>query len=430
MEIENKITGRIKPLHGVDCAPYSPMAGKSQNFIKKFFDYGKFPFCRLHDCCGFYGGAYFVDVPNIFRDFDADETKEENYDFYYSDEYISAIVSTGAKIVYRLGVTIEWGSKRYTSVPPKDFHKWARICAHIVKHYNQKWAEGFEFGIDYWEIWNEPENPPMWTGTKESFFDLYRVASKYLKAEFPDLKIGGYGSSGFYGAFRENATDFQKSFVPYFTDFLSMVKKQNCPLDFFSWHIYTDDTSEIVKSALFVRETLDKNGFNNTESHLNEWNYGAEGGGFDKMDTLYGAAFIASALIAMQSIPVDAAQYYCASYEARYNGLMNIRSLKYSPVMHVMNAFAKLYENGNELFVRKKEDDPFVLASADGKTVRSLISCYRCEKKEFVLKASDDCEVYRLKESGFEAITFRNENGSICLPCHSDEVYYVTRKIG
>ena len=110
--------------------------------------------------------------------------------------------------MYRLGVTIEWGSKKYSCNPPQDFAKWARICEHIIMHYNKGWANGFEYGIDYWEIWNEPENPPMWTGTKEQFLELYKVSSKYLKEKFPEIKIGGYGSCGFYAHFRPNMSDF------------------------------------------------------------------------------------------------------------------------------------------------------------------------------------------------------------------------------
>ena len=62
----------------------------------------------------------------------------------------------------------------------KDFRKWTEICAGIVRHYNCGWANGFKFGIKYWEIWNEPENPPMWDGTRQEFFELYRTASLRL----------------------------------------------------------------------------------------------------------------------------------------------------------------------------------------------------------------------------------------------------------
>ena len=122
MLITDKIQASVKELHGVNCAPYNKRAGANQTRIKNVFEYLGTPRSRLHDCCGAWGGTYFVDVPNIFRDFDADETKPENYDFHYSDEYITAIIESGATVVYRLGITIEWGSKKYTSI-------WARFLA-------------------------------------------------------------------------------------------------------------------------------------------------------------------------------------------------------------------------------------------------------------------------------------------------------------
>ena len=84
--------------------------------------------------------------------------------FAFTDAYLKPLVEAGCKIFYRLGVTIEnnWKIKAYNIYPPKDFAKWARICEHVVRHYNEGWAHGFKWGIEYWEIWNEPENLPMW----------------------------------------------------------------------------------------------------------------------------------------------------------------------------------------------------------------------------------------------------------------------------
>ena len=190
VNFENVI-GNIKPMHGVCCAPYTQFGGKEQPIIQKFFKEGNIPYCRLHDCCGTYGGTYFVDISNVFPDFDADENDPASYDFYYTDEYIRAIQVSGAEAYYRLGETIEWGSKKYTSNPPKDYEKWARICEHIVMHYNEGWADGHHYNLKYWEIWNEPENPGLsqWTGTMEEFFELYKVASKHLRNRFPKIKI-------------------------------------------------------------------------------------------------------------------------------------------------------------------------------------------------------------------------------------------------
>ena len=98
MLITDKIIGKVKELNGVNCAPYGKRGGSNQTKIEEVFGYCGITRSRLHDCCGSYGGSYFVDVPNIFRDFDADENDPKNYDFYYSDEYITAIINTGAKI--------------------------------------------------------------------------------------------------------------------------------------------------------------------------------------------------------------------------------------------------------------------------------------------------------------------------------------------
>ena len=74
----------------------------------------------------------------------------------------------GTKVFFRLGQTIEHGPKKYGALPPKDFAKWARICEHVIRHYNEGWgvdkewttlnvAWSNQFNIVYWEIWNEPD---------------------------------------------------------------------------------------------------------------------------------------------------------------------------------------------------------------------------------------------------------------------------------
>ena len=417
----------IKELHGVNCAPYNKRAGNDQTRVKNFFKYLGSPRSRLHDCCGTYGGTYFVDVPNIFRDFDADENDPKNYDFHYSDEYITAIIESGANVVYRLGVTIEWGSKKYTIYPPKDFKKWARICEHIVRHYNEGWANGFNYGIEYWEIWNEPENPPMWQGTKEEFFELYKVASTHLKACFPNIKVGGYGSCGFYAVFIEGMNDFYKSFPVWFVDFLEMVKKEGCPLDFYSWHIYTDKLEHLTKSADYVRQKLDEYGFYKTESHLNEWNYGAEGKQFEDKDTMVGASFCTAAFALMQEGSVDYAQYYVASQPSLYNGLLYMRNGDFTPVAHAFNKFNKLFRGECGLLIETNLSEPYAIAAKDGDTVHALISNYRKVASSFNLEMpGKEIKVYGLCDAGFGLV--REAKDKIMLPLSQYTVYYVEAK--
>lgn len=413
--VGNESIGKIKELHGVNCAPYSKNLGAKQARTQKIFEYAGVPRSRLHDCCGSYGGAYFVDVPNIFRDFDADENDPNSYDFYYTDEYIGAIIRTGAQLVYRLGITIEWGSKKYRAHPPKDYAKWARICEHIVRHYNEGWNNGFHYGIEYWEIWNEPENPPMWTGTMEQFFELYKVSSLHLRKCFPYIKIGGYGSCGFYALFRPEGhaqcTPFYKGFLVWFDEFLKFVKQHGCPLDFYTWHIYTPQPKEIEICAKHVRAKLNEYGFTSTESHLNEWNYGAEGGGYDNMATMKGASFCAAALCLMQNNAVDKAQYYVLSYPAGYNGWLTARCGKYTPTIHSFAAFSKLYKAGNSLAVTADEDAPWCIAAKSGDGVEyAYISTYEkdSETLKVTLSSAKRTRVYALtaeKEGVFEHLS-------------------------
>ncbi len=389
----NHMTGRIKPLNGICCAPYSISYGPNQTYINRYLTEGNIPYCRLHDCCGAYGGTYFVDITNVFPDFNADETDPASYDFHYTDEYITAVQNTGCEVYYRLGETIEWGSKKYRTVVPPDFEKWARICEHIVRHYNEGWANGFRYGIRYWEIWNEPENPGnanglcMWNGTKEEFFKLYEVATKHLRAQFPDIKLGGYGGCGFYAISREKTWPGFKAFVPYFTDFLSMVKETGAPLDFYSWHIYTHDEHEVLTHAKYVRETLDAYGFTATESHLNEWNIGDEGTGYADMHSMKGGSFLVAVMSMLQNTDyLDIAMYYCFSTRAMYNGFMDQNDYTTSPAWYPFAAFGKLFALGSAVAIEQDGEGIYVTAARNETERMIIVSNYKAEDGHAVIR--------------------------------------------
>ena len=94
--------GVIKPLHGVNNAPV-----RLNGSIPAFKDAG-IPFVRTHDTAGMWGGTHYVDIPNIFPNFDADPEKPESYDFAFTDAYLKTLVASGCRPFYRLGVTIEY----------------------------------------------------------------------------------------------------------------------------------------------------------------------------------------------------------------------------------------------------------------------------------------------------------------------------------
>ena len=364
-DFSRKMKDRIKPLHGVNNSPMS------LDKPPKGFREAGIPFCRLHDTGGAYGGSRYVDIPNVFPDFDADPEKPESYDFAFTDAYLTQLHASGTQIFYRLGVTIEnnYRIKAYRNHPPKDFKKWAEICAGVVRHYNCGWANGFKFGIKYWEIWNEPENPPMWSGTREQYFELYRITSNRLKKEFPEIKIGGYASCGFYAVNRPGCTDFYKGFVTWYDEFLKFVtaKKTRCPLDFYSWHLYTWDPKEIILHARYVDSKLKEYGLTKVENIFNEWNYLTKNPErrFLEMKDNEGASFVSAAFCLMQDSPVDKAMYYDAYPQRAYCGLYHFPGARTTQTYSAFFMWNRLYRLGSRYEAASDAENLYTCAAAD-----------------------------------------------------------------
>lgn len=363
---ENRL---IRPLHGVNNSPIRHNAKMYE------FQDAKIPFSRTHDTGGAFGGHCYVDIPNLFPDFDADETDPASYRFEFTDQLLKSYVKSSVKPFFRLGTTIEnnWKIRIYNIDPPKDFHKWARVAEHVIRHYNEGWANGHKMGIEYWEIWNEPENPPMWHGTKEQFFEFYKVVSTHLRKCFPDIKIGGYAGCGFYAVNRESSkkSEFAQSFLTWFNDFLALAKKHSLPFDFFSWHLYTSNPEEIAVHSEYVRRKLDEAGFTKTENIFNEWNIFEEGNewsGWDALKTNLGASGVASAFAVMQkSTSIDKSMYYDAMPTRSYCGLYEFPSYRTTHTYCAFKAFGELYGLSNEVFsCVNGEGKVYALAAKNG----------------------------------------------------------------
>ena len=305
----DRAAGAAKPMHAVNNGPvYKFAADQRITNLDAFVEAG-IPYARTHDAsfCATYGGEHTVDISAIFPNFDADPYDPASYDFPMTDEYMKVIYYAGVKAFFRLGSKIEHGVKKYGTLPPKDFHKWAVICEHIIRHYTEGWADGFTYDMEYWEIWNEPDLDPddspnkrCWGGTKEQFFELYHIAATHLKQCFPHLKIGGPAIAGN---------------MKWAEDFLAQLK---APLDFFSWHRYASYPEKIAQRARDTRALLDKYGFTEAESILNEWNYVKGWTGDEWLYSLKqekglkGAAFISSVMCDSQKGSVDLLMYYDA----------------------------------------------------------------------------------------------------------------------
>ncbi len=353
---QNKIAP-IKPMNAVNNGPvYTKNADQNAGNLPDYTA-ANIPYARTHDASFFsrYGGDHTVDVHLIFRDFDADPYDPANYDFTLTDEYMETIMLAGTKVFYRLGSKIEHESKKYGTIPPKDPKKWAVICEHIIAHMNEGWADGHEYGIEYWEIWNEPNLVgKCWGGTPEQFYELYAITAKHLKTRFPHLKIGGPATCGLPEA--------------WINDFLTKMRDENVPLDFFSWHMYAMDALWVGQCAKNVRQLLDKFGFTETESIYNEWNYVKGWNGDDWTYTLEqevgikGAAFIAAVMSVCQNEPLDMAMYYDAR-PCGMNGLFSISTYKKLKGYYPIKTWGEFLKMGTQCQVTDLPKDIYATAA-------------------------------------------------------------------
>ena len=387
----SRTIGRIKPMHAVG---QPPIQGWADFSLFHYLKEAHIPFSRLHDTGGAFGKNLYVDIPNLFRDFDADENDPASYDFAFTDLLFAALVENKVEPFVRLGVTIENMAfvRKYRIFPPKDFAKWARICEHVIAHYNEGWADGFHYGISYWEIWNEPdldsedpEKSPLWCGTFDEYCRLYDVSSKWLKARFPSIKVGGFGSCGFYAAepgvplrLRADNPDTPAGRrnayrVVCALKFLDFVRDNACPLDFFSFHSYAP-ANEILEQTGAIALELERRGLDDVELILDEW---LPGRSLKRTFTPDLAADIASVIVRGQHTRLDMLMLYDARIAARniYAPLFNPMTTRPAKAYWAFFCFGELYRRGTEVLssIEGDADGLCAVAATGGKDVALML---------------------------------------------------------
>ncbi|MDO5307935.1 MAG: hypothetical protein Q4G03_00345 [Planctomycetia bacterium] len=305
--------GAIKALNGVNL--WSKFSRATLEDGQAAAEACHFSTVRLHDAPWDNEGMRLVDVHQIFGNLSADPSDPANYFFKATDDYIANIIKSGAIPVYRLGTSIEHTANKYFAKKPTDMAHYAEICAGIVRHYTEGWADGYHWDM-YWEIWNEPNLvPQMWDDEDwNSYCKFYETVARRLRSEFPNIKIGGPA-----------LTHADRNLLKWFA---GHCHEAQVPLDFVSWHCYAHTPSEVLDPPFEIRKILDEAGYPNAELHLNEWHYfptqwnvvHGENGGWEAKrelgtspEGLHGAeaaAFVEYVLTRWQDGPLDMSNYY------------------------------------------------------------------------------------------------------------------------
>ena len=114
--------------------------------------------------------------------------------------------------------------------------------------------------VGYHEVYNEPDNSDVFTGTTADYFAMYEQGVLGIREGDPETLVGG------------PALAFTKDWIGPFVDF---VAERKLPVDFFSTHMYgTNDLFDGLAAMLDVsRDSLDRHPeLATVEIHLNEFN--------------------------------------------------------------------------------------------------------------------------------------------------------------
>ena len=311
------------------------------------------------------------DVFTIFPDPSADPENPASYRFGPTDRLITSIEKVGAQVLFRLG-----RSEGADPTPPPDFDRYAAIAKHIVLHYNRGWANGYHYGIRYWEVWNEPDLGKLfWSGTESQYFELYRKIARAVKAADNHALVGG-------PAIAKPNDD-----TPYRDVLMQQARSTHTPLDFYSWHWYATDSNDprdFNRIAQNLRARLDRYGLTGTRSFLTEWNYGLSE---PPPSPLIRASFITSALIYMQDAPIDAATLY------RADNVFGADGATPDQTGQALIALGQMKDTPVRLAVTGGDADGFAVEagrSRDGRLLRVLISNYQIPSQLLGRRAGDD----------------------------------------
>lgn len=113
------------------------------------------------------------------------ETVHGKYDWRLYDAIAAAAKARGLQVFATIAYTPGWATDgpAITGVPrnPDD---WRRFCFHAAKRFRGK--------IRYWGLWNEPNLPRFWSGSRQQYIDvIVKIGADAIHMGNPAAQVGG-----------------------------------------------------------------------------------------------------------------------------------------------------------------------------------------------------------------------------------------------
>jgi hypothetical protein len=212
-----------------------------------------------------------------------------------------------------------------TVLHPSSYEEWERFIEQLVRHVNGE----RKFGVEYWEIGNEVDigerGGTPYLFKPADYVEYYTHTVQAIRRADPKAKVGG-PALGHYDD-------------PIGDALMAHADTGKAPLDFFSFHAYTNNPADIRKRIRSVKSRLARYPqLKNVETWLNEWNMNL---GIPILDPGFQPAFVLTITRLMHEEGLTGGGYY------------HIRDLVVDPAQFVdilsPPSIAKVLRNFNEL---------------------------------------------------------------------------------
>jgi beta-xylosidase len=320
-----------------------------------------------------------VRIDNIYSHYNVvnfDAQGKMFYNWTGLDAVVSDIETMGAQPLMDLSymppaLAAQPGAPGANVSPPRSYNQWQQLVYDTVYHYNIEQRRG----IQYWEVWNEPNISEVWRGTQQDYYLLYDASQRGALTADPSIKIGGPALSQF-------AADTLEDFV-----YHCAMTKVRC--DFVDWHSYGKPPSAVAADVQTMKGILARYPNVPMETMVSEWNV-LQGGPNDtsingRSDTPFAAANALATLDAMERAGLDWTLAFelkdgyrdGSEYWGRWGLLADGAGRK--PIYHALQVYQQL--NAARLYVDQPNADLAGAIAAPGDDgVPTVMAWYRAEE--------------------------------------------------
>jgi len=260
----------------------------------------------------------------------------DTYNWSLLDPYMESLAASGGQVVACICIkpAVLYPMMDQCVVMPNDIAEWQRVVAALVTRYSVEKPI-----VTHWEISNESDigengGCPFWTRTPAEYNEYYNITQAAVKQAFPQAKVGGPVVADVYS--------------PLVEGLLAYCSEKNLPLDFVSWHRYSDDPNSHTVPVHHVKRLVERYyGAKPMELFITEF-----GKGFDEVCVEESAfdsfrpAVIGASILDMMDTPVDWTFYYhvwdqvfVANQFRRFYADPDIMLLHWNKIPHRMGLF-------------------------------------------------------------------------------------------